>query len=86
MQEVQPDSSTIDLLAVFPFMKPQATLDALKSKLPQYIACSEDMTPDCDLLPWWKVKQSDLPTCAASFKEVLCIQPSSDAVERVFSL
>lgn len=84
MQEVQPDSSTIDSLAVF--MKPQATLNALKSKLPQYIACSEDMTPDCDLLPWWKVKQSDLPTCAASFKKVLCIQPSSDAVERVFSL
>lgn len=56
------------------------------SELPQYIACSEDVTLECDLLQWWKAKQSDLPTWAACVKKVLCIQPSSAAAERVFSL
>ena len=86
LQPELPDSSTVDSLAVFPFLDSQTTLDALKRELPQYVACSEDLSLDCDVLPWWKAKRTDLPTWAVSVKKVLCLQPSSAAAERVFSL
>ena len=83
---MQPDALAIDSLAAFPFLNTPSILSTLKQELPQYIAHSEDLSSDYDPLQWWKSKESVLPTWASCARQVLCIQPSSAAAERVFSL
>ena len=39
-----------------------------------------------DVLDWWHTHQRDLPAWAEACKNVLLIQPSSAAAERVFSI
>ena len=86
IQELQPDANTIDSLVAFPFLNNPTVLDHLKQELPQYIALTEDLSSEYNALLWWKSKESALPTWASCVKKVLCIQPSSAAAERVFSL
>ena len=61
-------------------------IDNLKSELPHYLAAVEDINIDIDPLMWWKDKENNLPFWAAPCRKVLLVQPSSAAVERVFSL
>ena len=48
-----------------------------------YVAAVEDISPDIDVLQWWKNHQNDLPRWSAAF---ILVKPSSAASERVFSL
>ena len=48
-----------------------------------YVAAVEDISPDIDVLQWWKNHQNDLPRWSAAF---ISVKPSSAAFERVFSL
>ena len=89
VQEMLPDANSIDSLTAFPFLNCPSTLENLKQELPQYLALSQDFSPEYEsdgLLCWWKNKETVLPTWAACVRKVLCIQPSSAATERVFSL
>ena len=45
-----------------------------------YVAAVEDISPDIDVLQWWK---NDLPRWSTTF---ISVKPSSAASERVFSL
>ena len=53
-------------------------------EIPMYMAASEDVSTEIDLIAWWKRHASELPKWTNTFKKVLLVQPSSPAAERVF--
>ena len=53
-------------------------------EIPMYMATSEDVSTEIDLIAWWKRHAIELPKWANAFKKVLLAQPSSAAAERVF--
>ena len=58
----------------------------LKEDFPLYVAGAEDVDPSYDPLVFWKEHESTLPTWSQAARQVLLVQPSSAASERVFSL
>ena len=83
--ELKPDAAAVDSLQAFPFFK-ASVLGDLKSELPNYLAKAADVHIDLDPLDWWKNHSADLPHWSAAAANVLLVQPSSAAAERVFSL
>ena len=75
--ELKPSATDIDCLKEFPFLSSQETIDGLKMEIPMYMAASEDVSTEIDLI-------DELPKWANAFKKVLLVQPSSAAAERVF--
>ena len=58
----------------------------LKQELPLYLAKSADTDEQFCPLKWWKQYSQHLPSWAAATQKVLLVQPSSAALEHVFSL
>ena len=58
----------------------------MKAELPAYFAKAEYLDDTVDKLSWWKSQETSLPNWCAVVKKILLVQPSSAAVERVFSL
>jgi len=85
IRNLNPEASTVDLLRSFPFITAD-NITNLKAELPVYLAKSEDLDDSVDKLLWWKNQETSLPTWCAVVKKILLVQPSSAAVERVFSL
>ena len=83
--ELKPSAADIDCLKAFPFLSSQETIDGLKIEIPLYMAASEDVSTEIDLIAWWKRHAIELPKWANAFKKVL-VQPPSAAAERVFSI
>ena len=54
-------------------------MNNLKSEFPQYIALSEDTSPEVDVMSWWAEHSDELPHWSSAAKMV-------GAVERVFSI
>jgi len=81
------DASSVDALSLFPFFT-QEQIVALKKELPSYLAKVRSTGDDSDIdcLKWWKSHESTLPVWSDATKRVLVVQPSSAAVERVFSI
>ena len=79
----RPDASTVEDLKAFHFL--QAAVPDLQKELPDYLAAAEGVAPDIDVLKWWEKQEEKLPHWAATCRQVLLGQPSSAAVERVFS-
>ena len=84
--ELKPSATDIDCLKAFPFLSSQETIDELKMEIPMYMAASEDVSKEIDLIAWWKRHAIELPKWANAFKKVLLVQPSSAAAERIFSI
>ena len=84
LHEVRPDAQAIDSLTSFPSLSP--SIPALKEEFPLYVAAAEDVDPSYDPLVFWKEHESTLPTWSQAARQVLLVQPSSAASERVFSL
>ena len=84
--ELKPDAAAVDLLQAFPFLNKASVLGNLKSELPSYLAKAADTSADMDPLDWWRNHSADLPYWSAASADVLLVQPSSAAAERVFSL
>ena len=82
--EMRPSTVAVDQLEALPFLSDK--LDDLKLELPLYIAAAEDVSNTTNALEWWKMNETKLPHWAAACKRALLVQPSSAAVERVFSL
>ena len=63
-------------------------MDNLKSEFPQYIAKAVYTSPDVDTdtLDWWMNHSEDLPNWSSAAQMVVLVQPSSAAVQRVFSI
>ena len=79
-----PIASTIDSLGSFTFLIP--LLPALKTELPTYLALASGISVEVETTEWWKQNNLELPNWSRAFTEVVLIQPSSVAAERVFSL
>ena len=70
----------------FTFLTNQTILDSLKSEFPQYIAKAADTSPDVDIILWWLDHSEELSNWSIAAQMVVLVQPSSSAVERVFSI
>ena len=60
----------------------QETIDGLKMEIPMYMAASEDVYTEIDLIAWWKRHAIERPKCDDAFNKVLLVQPSSATAER----
>ena len=85
IRNLNTDASSADLLKSFPFISAEE-ICYLKAELPAYLAKAEDLDDTIDKLSWWKSQETSLPNWCAVVKKILLVQPSSAAVERVFSL
>ena len=82
--ELKPSATVIDCLKAFPFLSSQETIDGLKMEIPMYMAASEYVSTEIDLIAWRKRHAIELPKWSNAFKKVLLVQPSSAAAERFF--
>lgn len=81
--DLHPDASIVEDLKAFHFLQ-GAILD-LQRELPQYLAAAEGVSAEVEVLKWWEKHEDKLPHWSAACQQVLLCQPSSAAVERVFS-
>ena len=78
---MQPTSVSIDDLKCFPFINEATILLNFKSELSSYLAESAGVSPDMDILEWWK------PHWSNAVRDVMLVQPklpSSAVAERAF--
>lgn len=85
VQVLQPTASEIDSLSIIPFLNDNSILSGLKEELPAYMAKCNEIGSVSDI-DWWRINSEHLPKWSACVKQILLIQPSSAAAERVFSL
>ena len=82
---MQPSATDIDVVRAFPFVDSECVV-ALQAELPTYLALAADVSSDINPLKWWKDHHEELPKWSSAALKVFLVQPSSTAVERVFSL
>ena len=77
----------MDAFTAFPFVSTEL-IEGLKWELPEYLAAADDVSDKTDVMDWRKSHEqnSRLPHWTKACRLVLLVQPSSAAVERVFSL
>ena len=51
-----------------------------------YVAAADGVSAEIEVLKWWEKQEEKLPHWAPTCQQILLRQPSSAAVERVFSL
>ena len=85
VNEIKPTGTDVDKLKVFPFFS--------LSRTKNQVAClfiwqrlEVCVSAEMNKLEWWKIHENELPKWSSACKQVLLIQPSSGAAERVFSL
>ena len=83
---MKPVATDVDALSVFPFLNDLIAMNNLKGELPSYVAKASDVSPEFDILEWWKRNSDGLPHWSLAATKVLVVQPSSAAAERVFSI
>ena len=81
MKNMQPTTTMVDRLAVFPIFDEPTRLHNLKAELPVYVAAVEDVFPEVNVVHWWKRHELALPHFAEAFQTVVLVHPSSAAVE-----
>ena len=86
LHEMQPTAADIDQLKSLPFLDNAHVLHNLKAELSSYLAAASSATASIDTLEWWASHHEALPHWSAAVQEVSLVQPSSAAVERVFSI
>ncbi len=84
--EISPGASDLDSLKVLPFLNNAAVIDGLKGELPAYLTLAADASSEFEPLEWWKRHECDLPKWSSVAWQVMLVQPSSAAAERVFSI
>ena len=84
VHEMKPVATDVDALSVFPFLNDSITINNLKGELPSYVAKASDVSPEFNVLEWWKRNGDGLPNWSSAARKVLVVQPLSAAAERVF--
>jgi len=72
-------------LKSFTFLSDQV-LENLKLELPNYLANATDTSSDVKVIDWWLQHKDELPHWSSAAQMIALVQPSSAAVERVFSM
>ena len=67
-------------------MNSDAIINGLKAELPVYLAAAVNVLSEEQKVELWHRQEERLPLWATAVKQVLLIQPSSAAAERVFSI
>ena len=83
INDIKPDSSTVDTLKAFQFLDHQI-LANLKSELPTYLSLAVDLSDTVDPLQWWERNSEKLPCWASTCKKILFCQPNHQHVLRIF--
>lgn len=86
VNDMQPLAADVDLLKCITVLNKDLTIAALEEELQAYVARTIDVSALINELEWFKKYERDIPSWASAFKQVVLIQPSSAAAERVFSL
>ena len=88
VQWLRPTDASIESLRAFPFLDSDTIINSLKAELPVYLAAAEDVNVlnEEQKVEWWHRQEERLRRWATAVKQVLLIQPSSAAAERVFSI
>ena len=86
VNDLNPDTSTVEILRSFKFFNNDEIIENLKSELPTYLAAADGVAATVDPLVWWERHSDILTHWSMACKKVLLCQPSSAAVERVFSV
>ena len=88
VQWLRPTDASVESLRAFPFLDSDEIINGPKAKLPDYLAAAEDVNVlnEEQKVEWWHRQEERLPRWATTVKQVLLIQPSSAAAERVFSI
>jgi hypothetical protein len=61
VNDLSPDSSSVDSLKAFPFYQDSTLFNHLKVELPCYLSTSADLGQHVDPLDWWKCQSKTLP-------------------------
>ena len=61
-------------------------LENLKLELPNYLAKATDTSSGVKVIDWWLQHKDELPNWSSAAQMIALVQPSSAAVERVFSM
>ena len=87
VQWLKPTQESVESLRAFPFLDSDVIINGLKVELPTYMAAAEDVSISTEekKVEWWCYHKERLPHWASAVKQVLLVQPSSAAAERVFS-
>lgn len=86
LSDLKPNAAAVDTLRSFKFLDSDEVIENLKTELPTYLAAADGVALSVDPLLWWERHAATLPHWAAACRKVLLCQPSSAAVERVFSV
>ena len=73
------------MLKIFPFLNDDSALQDLKAEFSSYLVKAADVSPEIDILLWWKNHSVHLPQWSAAVRVVVLVQLSSAAAERVLS-
>ena len=83
--DLKATAASLDTLKTFPFFKDEL-IEALKQELPSYLAAADGTPREVNPLEWWEHNKAALPKWNLGFSKVILVQPSSAAVEQVFSV
>lgn len=86
VKEMQPDAAAVDTLRCVPFFDADNVIQPLQGELAAYQALTDDVAAEINVLEWWSQHSKEIPSWASACKQILLLQPSSAASERVFSL
>ena len=81
--DLNSNATTVEELRAFPFL--EDVIPNFIAELAQYLGLADGVAK-VDLLDWWFKNEEKLPSWEAAYKKVILCQPSSAAVERVFSI
>ena len=86
-KEMQPDAAAVNSLHCVPFFDTDIVIQPLHHELAAYQALTDDAAGDIiNVLKWWSQHAEEIPSWAGACTQILLLQPSSAASERVFSL
>lgn len=87
VKEMQPDTAAaVNALRCVPFFDADNVIQPLQRELAAYQALTDDIAGETNVLEWWSQHSEEIPSWTSACKQILLLQPSSAASERVFSL
>ena len=85
IHKTKPKCTALSSLLASSFIT-ESLLAALKEEFPQYVALAEDVSPDYNIIKFWKTYSDAIPNWGKAASKVFLAQPTSAAAERVFSI
>ena len=85
VKKIKPESADLSSLLNLPFIT-SSKLSELKDEFPKYYVLAAEVSSDISSLDFWKDHTASIQIWSNTAQNVLLLQPSSAAAERVFSV